>query len=312
MFSTREPQPLRKARSVAGRADSGLSGARSELWLPQPGLVACVRAAMARDTRGVPLTERQRDNHFPATPTCALLWYLHGECAVQQAPAGGIGAAPPQWLPQVSLCGPSTRPTISWNPGEMHAFMVLLMPDALHLLTGLDVAALVDRIVPADTLLDAAWQGLITQVQVAQDDDERVRCVGDFLLPRWRRLRPAGPLFGHHLSDWSQSLALRAASSSLGRSARQAERRIKRWTGQTRRSLLGLERSERTFFHAAATAGTGASEWSDIATSNGYADQSHLCRETRRVTGFSPGELRRLIPTEESLWAYRLWAFATA
>jgi AraC-like DNA-binding protein len=40
----------------------------------------------------------------------------------------------------------------------------------------------------------------------------------------------------------------------------------------------------------------------------GYADQAHLCRETRRITGFAPEALRRQMTTAESLWAYRLWA----
>lgn len=39
-----------------------------------------------------------------------------------------------------------------------------------------------------------------------------------------------------------------------------------------------------------------------------YANQSHLCRETRRLTGFSPDELRRRIHGDEGFWLYRLWA----
>lgn len=39
----------------------------------------------------------------------------------------------------------------------------------------------------------------------------------------------------------------------------------------------------------------------------GYADQSHLSRETRRITGFPPGELRRRIIEDESFWVYRIW-----
>ena len=48
--------------------------------------------------------------------------------------------------------------------------------------------------------------------------------------------------------------------------------------------------------------------WPALAQDAGYADQAHLCRETRRVTGFTPEELRRRIDTDEAFWAYRVWA----
>jgi AraC-like DNA-binding protein len=34
-------------------------------------------------------------------------------------------------------------------------------------------------------------------------------------------------------------------------------------------------------------------DWADIAAEADYADQSHLCREARRLSGISPQELRR-------------------
>lgn len=303
---------LRKVAPWPPAPGAAPSAARAELWLPRRALASCVRGVMARDTRGVALAPAQRCNHFPAAPTCVLLWYLHGECEVEGLPGAGPQAGAPAAriaLPPVALCGPFTRATVSWNPGPMHAFMVLLMPDALAALTGLDAGALVDRIVPAAEWLDADWMDLIARVQAAADDDARVGLLETFLLPRWQALRPASPWDSHHLRDWSQALALRAAGSGFGRSLRQAERRIKRWTGQTQRRLHGLGRSERSFFAAAAAQRAGALDWSALAAENGYADQSHLCRETLRVVGCSPAELQRRVQHDEGYWAYRLWAF---
>jgi len=125
--------------------------------------------------------------------------------------------------------------------------------------------------------------------------------------PRWRAARPQATFTGRLLNDWSHSLALRAATVGLGRSRRQFERRIKQWTGQTLRELRGRERSEQAFFDVVTALKDGDVNWSEVASNNGYADQSHLCRQTRRVTGFAPEELRRRIATEEGFWAYRLW-----
>lgn len=299
---------LRKAAAWSYGTSPDVSAARSELWLPQPALASCVRGVMVRDTRGVQLDNAQRYNHFPAAPTCALLWYLHGECKLLHPRPREADHEVQHRLPAVSLCGPFTQPTVSWNPGPMHAFMVLLMPDALHLMTGLDIGALVDRVVLAGEWLGPDWQEWLVQMQEAVDDEARLALLEAFLQPRWRQARPAGGLGGFLLADWSQSLALRASRSALGRSLRQAERRIKRWTGQTQRQLKGLLRSEQAFLQVAARQPTQAPNWADVAVQQGYADQAHLCRETRRITGFAPEALRRQMTTAESLWAYRLWA----
>jgi AraC-like DNA-binding protein len=112
-------------------------------------------------------------------------------------------------------------------------------------------------------------------------------------------------------SDWAQSLALRAATSGLGRSLRQVERRIKRWTGQPLRELRGLSRAERAFHDSIMSEKAGIeTNWSEVASNTGYADQSHLCRQTRRFTGFPPEELRRRAYTDETFWVYRLWGFS--
>lgn len=72
------------------------------------------------------------------------------------------------------------------------------------------------------------------------------------------------------------------------------------------RELRGFARSEQAFFRALAD-GDGPVRWTDVAADAGYADQSHLCRETRRVTGFAPAERRRRIAEDEGFWIYRVW-----
>ena len=134
---------------------------------------------------------------------------------------------------------------------------------------------------------------------------DRLRCLQDFLQPRWQALGAQRP--GHRYADWSEALAVRAATSAAGRSLRQLERRIKAWAGLPMRELRAVSRAEQAFYAVAAAEGRPGFNWADIAAGADYADQSHLCRETRRLTGFSPEELRRRIATDEAFWAYRLW-----
>lgn len=315
MFATSDPvaappvraRHLRKVGPWPQPADTNISPARTELWLPRSALASCVRGVVARDTRGVPLRASERCNHLPATPFCTLLWHLHGECELGESAAAFEGERPR--VAALCVCGPSSRPTITRNPGEVHAFMVLLMPDALRALTGLDAAALIDRVVPATEVLDPSWQRLLAEVQAAGDDDARVDLVEAFVLPRWQRTRPPAALRSPGLVDWSRDLALRVAPAGRDCSARQRQRRIRHWSGQSARDLQRLRRSEQAFFNAVhALRITGASNWSGVAAESGYADQSHLSRECRRVTGFAPDELRRRMRSDECLWLYRLWA----
>jgi AraC-like DNA-binding protein len=128
----------------------------------------------------------------------------------------------------------------------------------------------------------------------------------------WQATRPPSPLGSHLLDDWFPGLLMRAANSGPGRSARQIERRIKQWTGQPLRELRGITRSEKAFFQTVMAQEQGPLNWAALASETGYTDQSHLCRQTRRMTGFAPEELRRRIMEDESFWPYRLWGFSEA
>ena len=274
------------------------------LIAPSLALASCVRAYIGRSTLGVDLQPLERLNYFPASPLCGISWFTHGEAELLPAEDDGT---PPQHLARMAFHGPFTRPTVTRNPGPAQGFMLLLLPDALHALTGLDVAALVNRMPALDQVLDAEWCAMAEAVLHAPDDAARVRLIEAFLLPRWKSARTRGAVPVRHVQDWAQALALRALASGAGQSLRQAERRIKTWTGQSMRALQGRGRVEAAFFQAREAMDGGAVQWADLAADAGYADQSHFCREARRVTGLSPDLLKRRMQQDESFWIYRIW-----
>src|SRR5262249_3141917 len=71
-------------------------------------------------------------------------------------------------------------------------------------------------------------------------------------------------------------------------------------------ALRGLARVEDALLLAAHSTQSRVN-WASIAADAGYADQSHLCRELRRYTGFSPRQLSRCVPNQEDLWVYQAW-----
>jgi AraC-like DNA-binding protein len=281
---------------------------RSSLHLPRLSLTTCVRAVLLRNTTGLTLNASQRLNYYPATPLCSLLWLFEGDG--MQLPFTTDPQTLADAIPtpgRILFAGPQNQPNLTYSHSGTRSMLVLLTPDALQAITGVEPQHYLNRSVPADAVLPRNWMAMCEAVVQAPSDDVRIQYVEDFLDPLWQSVRPSVLTGASRYDDWVQGLALRAATSGLGRSLRQIERRIKQWSGQPLRDLRGISRAERAFFQALASENGQAQCLTNVAIDNGYADQSHLTRETRRIAGFPPDELRRKIETNEAFWIYRLW-----
>lgn len=276
----------------------------AELWLPELALAGCVRAVVVRDTRRAHTADRATTTYLPATPLAGLICWLYGTSEAVDAPGFALGGECYE-AGRLDLAGPMGQPSCMRSVGPVYVLHILMPPDALHRLAGVDVAALANRVVPAQAWLPRDWLAWMRSVASAPDDRTRMQLVADFLRPRWQADTPRG-FSGGRYRDWAEALALRAATSRGGRSLRQIERRIKRWAGLPMREIEAMARGEATFL-AAASPPAGEIGWADLAAEQGYADQPHLCRTSKRLTGFSPAELARRLPDDEALWAYRLW-----
>ncbi|KKO65670.1 Helix-turn-helix domain protein [Janthinobacterium sp. KBS0711] len=277
----------------------------SHLIAPRTALASCVRAFLVRDTTGcAPLPPAQRLNRFPAAPMCSIIWTVAGDV---EAAAPGL-SLPDVRMPPALFGGPRSYPLVSYNPGPVHSFIVMFYPAALHALTGVSMDALLDQFRPLDALFDADWLVLSDAVLAAPDDAARIALVEDFLAPRWQLARKNGDHPAGAIQDWVRRLGVQAASTGLASGARNIERRIKAWAGQPMRTLRRMRRAEQSFLDARESMLQGNAAWSDIAAEGGYADQAHLCREVRAITGLSPTELARASREDESYWIYRIWA----
>lgn len=274
---------------------------RVGLWQPPLPLAGCLRAVLvARATAST-------HSFFPATPLATLLLWREGR-PVPMARPGFVNFEMPAERGAVQIAGPSMGPSVAACDGPAELLHLLFHADALHAMTGVALAPLAQRIVPAEGQLPPDWLAALEQIAAQAGLEERLDALVNFLLPRWQ------PLHQQHsapkrYADWGEALLLRAATSSAGRSLRQVERRIRAWAGLSMREVRAISRAERVFFDAVA-AGEGPGpgpDWAQLALDGDYADQSHLCRETRRITGFSPADLHQRIAQDPAFWAYRLW-----
>jgi AraC-like DNA-binding protein len=274
----------------------------SKFIVPRRSLASCLRAIVVRNTVGCELPDEQRLNRYPATGFPVLFFQLVGESVMVEPPM------PETVCPEggVLLSGAWTRPTVSGNPGPTHFMTVLFFPEALHRLTGIDMSTIVDQFQTLEATLGAEWQHLAAQIVAAPDDEARVALLEDFLEPRWRAVRDAGAFDGA-VGDWVRRLEGQAAAAGIGRSVRMAERRIREWAGQPLRRLRRSYRAEQTFIAARDAALKGKVSLGDMAQLGGYADQSHMSREAREISGLSPSEILRRGLEDETYWVYRIW-----
>jgi AraC-like DNA-binding protein len=274
------------------------------LMLPRPSLSGCIFAAMERDTRHLNLAPADRVNYFPAIPHCSITIFLEGSAREATAWNGEeiIGTAPAP-LPSIIFAGPRRGPAASVNPGPVHIFSAAITPQAL---CGLDMAACTDRILPASDILPRWLLNCCGQARQLGDGGAAFEHLQDTLEEPWRAVRPGGSPMLRFASDWSRHLLARAAASGAGHSLRQIERRVKTWTGLTQRDVAALVRAERVFASVMAGIGAEREGWAQLAVDSAYSDQPHLVREVRRMTGFTPEQLRRRVKTEPAFWCYRL------
>lgn len=265
----------------------------------------CIFAAVERDTRGATLSDAQRFNYYPATPLAMISWIFEGEVhMVADAQAGSGHGRLDSALPRLVFSGPQRQPCASWSPGPVHALSVAFYPDALAQLIGKPIEPFIDTILPAAEVLEAA---LLASSEAIFEQAAAPALFGEIearLHPFWAGVhgRSPAPLVG----EWLRTLATRAAFSKTGCGARQLQRRIKSWAGQSYRDLQIYARVETAFVQSGAPGCAAADNLAELALCAGFADQSHMGREVRRVTGIPPGRFRQLIDTEEAFWFYRL------
>lgn len=276
----------------------------ARLLPPSAALGACVFAGVERDTRGASLTDAERFNYYPATPMALISWVFAGSLHMveERGPVTAPTLGPP--LPRLVLSGPQRLPSASWSPGTVHALSVAFYPEALSRLLGCGIEPFVDRILPLETVAPEAVMAACETLFLPSEASEPFQRLEQQLAPLWHG--PHSPSAAPIMGDWIRALATRAAHSEAGRSLRQMQRRIKDWTGQSQRDLKLLSRVEEAFVRTKAHRREGALDLAGLACEAGFADQSHMGREVRRVTGLSPARFDELVAQDEAFWFYRL------
>ena len=189
--------------------------------------------------------------------------------------------------------------------------MILFSVDAARDLFRLDPKAIHDQFIDAHAALDRRWQPLLDGLLAADDDAAVLACLERELGSRWQALRGRDSMprtitrFGR---DWVERLGWQVHQWRRTHGPRQVERRVKAWTGRSLRHWQALVQTEGLFVSARERHEAGqAFDWAGLAQDEGFADQAHMSRATRRISGFSPADFAQRFRDDESFWLYRLW-----
>jgi len=188
-------------------------------------------------------------------------------------------------FPASFVYGQVTRPHPLVSTGDIGAFIVVLRPYALALLTGLPASSFTDRVVP----LGQVWGGeaavLERQLLRASGDQQRLDLVQRFLLQRHARL--ADPMITRSL-DWLENRekpGIEALATELEIGRRTLERAFQTAVGIPPKQFAGILRTQH-FLKALHQ----RESLTQLAYEFGYYDQSHLIRDFKAKTGITPGK----------------------
>jgi AraC-like DNA-binding protein len=235
---------------------------------------------------------------------CTITWLFEGASVVLQPGAGSAESLGGPMLDGLIASGAQSGPSSSWNPGEVCALMVVFYPEALRDLLAVPPKTLRDRSVPAVQALKPEWHGHFRTLfemppaeLAPQPCFDRVQALlsGSAALPEARSRRPL-------IQDWLADMLGRAAGSNLGRGVRQLQRRVADWTGQSRRDLERFAHTERLFLEVISRG--PVFDAATLAADTGFADQAHMIRRVKSVTGLPPHRLRAHVAGDDGYWPY--------
>lgn len=224
---------------------------------------------------------------------CELVWHLADPFRRRD------GVSPDDSQPEAFLFG-QLESAIRLEPlGEVDVLGVRFAPAGVAALWGIDMSSLGSREFALDELFPARRRPSIDRLRDTLVFAERCGLVADYLrswLRRTVRVQASRAMAALSLME-TPDADLKDIAREIGCSRRRIERAFRSAVGLSPAAYLRLQRINRCIQQLR----TGAMELSAIAADAGFADQSHFCREFRKITGLPPSAYRSELGQSVSL-----------
>ncbi|WP_119389636.1 helix-turn-helix domain-containing protein [Taklimakanibacter lacteus] len=182
-------------------------------------------------------------------------------------------------------------PVIVGSRGNAHCLQVNFSPLGAYRFFRLSQAELAGRTLALDDLLGAAGLRLVAKLHDAAGWPQRFALLDSFIAARFETARaPSATVRAawQGLVDARGAISVAALAAGTAVSRRHLAQLFRAEIGMTPKTMARILRFE----HARDLArSVPRLAWADLAYEAGYADQAHLVREFRDLSGLSPGEL---------------------
>ena len=186
-----------------------------------------------------------------------------------------------------------SRPVIVGSTGDAYCVQVNLTPLGALRLFHLPQSELADRTVSLDEILGAEGRSLADELHDAENWSARFAVLDRFIARRFAAARETSVAVNEAWASLARHhgrVSIVEIARSIGVSRRHLAKLCRSEIGMTPKSLARILR----FDHARRLGRTVPRlGWAELACEAGYADQAHLVREFRAMSGLTPSELLR-------------------
>jgi len=191
-------------------------------------------------------------------------------------------------LPMAAVVGPGKQATWLRFHGTIDQVNICFLPGAAGAFVGMPAPELAGRIAPPDEVWPRAFLQAVADLQ-ALPPRQRISKLADLLLARLepsRQPRAQVRQAVRLIQATRGRVTVRSLAAQVNLSISQLERSFTRQVGMGPKQLA---RQTRVSALAAEAVTLASPDWAVLATNYGYADQAHLVREFRELTGLTPG-----------------------
>lgn len=198
------------------------------------------------------------------------------------------------------VAGPDTQSVAVEAPARTEFTGLRFRPGAAPAVLGLPASALVDQRVDAECLLGSNARVLLDAIEAQSSLRGRVAVLEAHVRSVARKRGepdPVAQVATQRLKNGPHGRTVAALASELGMSERQLHRRFVQAVGYGPKMFERIARLQRFVAQAAQCQRIAGNEpalgrsLAQLALTSGYADQSHLTRECRALTGVTPTAL---------------------
>jgi AraC-like DNA-binding protein len=203
-------------------------------------------------------------------------------------------------VPSAAVVGPRRQAVWLRFGGTVDQVNISFFPGAAGAFTGLPMPELVGRMAPPDEVWPAGFREAVAELEPLPTG-QRIRGLAELLLARLEPRREPGPQVREAIRLIRASrgrITVRWLAGQLNLSISQLERSFTRHVGVGPKLLARQTRISSLAAEAMTLANPG---WALLAAKYGYADQAHLARDFRELTGLTPTGLAGAGPDADFL-----------